>query len=111
MFSPTIRSSSSMFFSLLSASSALSMAELELLHVLTDHLELLLDVLQLALCKLSPLNGSLKLLLLDSQLPGELVKLLLVVAGHLGGLSQVFVELLNGDLIVHALALLDSQLP
>merc|ERR1711993_34826 len=80
-------------------------AELELLHVLTDHLELLLDVLQLALCQLCSLDGSLKFLLLDSKFPGELVKLLLIVAGHLGGLPQVFVQLLNGDLIVHALAL------
>merc|ERR1719297_651244 len=80
-------------------------AELELLHVLTDHLELLLNVLELALSQLCSLDGPLKFFLLDSKFPGELVKLLLVVAGHLGGLPQVLVQLLNGDLVVHALAL------
>merc|ERR1719297_758349 len=80
-------------------------AELELLHVLAHHLELLLDVLQFALSQLGPLDGSLKFLLLDSELPGQLVELLLVVGGHLGSLPQVFVQLLDGDLVVHALAL------
>merc|ERR1719507_2459228 len=33
--------------------------------------------------KLSPLIGSLQLLLLDAELPGQLIQLLLVVRGHL----------------------------
>merc|ERR1719275_505451 len=64
MFSPTIWSSSSIPFSLLSASSALSIAlfsrQLKLLHVLTNHLELLLDSLQLALRQFSSLDRSLQ---------------------------------------------------
>merc|ERR1711992_234293 len=68
---------------------------LKLLHVLTDSLELLFDVLQVLLSQLSPLDGSLQLSLLH-------VKLLLVVRGHLDGGPQVLVQLLNGDLIVEA---------
>jgi len=79
--------------------------QLELLHVLSDHLELLLNALELALGELGPLNGSLQLLLLDAELPGQLIQLLLIVRGHLGGLPQVLVQLLKGDLVVHALAL------
>merc|ERR1712102_33037 len=45
--------------------------QLELLHVLSDHLELLLNALELALGELGPLNGSLEFLLLDSELPGQ----------------------------------------
>merc|ERR1740129_484830 len=77
----------------------------QLLHVLSDNLELLLNALKLILGKLSALKRSPELILLDSELPSELVKLLLVVRGHLGGLPQVFVVLLNGHLVVHALAL------
>merc|ERR1711902_241190 len=67
--------------------------QLELLHVLSDHLELLLNALELALGELSPLNGSLEFLLLDAPMPGQLIELLLVVRGHLGGLPQVLVKL------------------
>merc|ERR1712012_1100667 len=67
---------------------------LELLHVLTDSLQFLLDVLQVLLGQLSPLHSPLELSLLHTQLPGELVKLLLVVGGHLDGGPQVFVQLL-----------------
>merc|ERR1712020_855829 len=79
--------------------------QLKLLHVLSDHLELLLNALELALGELGPLNGSLEFLLLDAELPGQLIELLLIVRGHLGGLPQVLVQLLKGDLVVHALAL------
>merc|ERR1719445_2513335 len=48
--------------------------------------ELLLNALELALGELGPLNGSLQLLLLDAELPGQLIQLLLIVRGHLGGL-------------------------
>merc|ERR1711970_1609512 len=75
---------------------------LELLHVLTDSLQFLLDVLQVLLGQLGPLNSPLELSLLHTQLPGELVKLLLVVGGHLDGGPQVLVQLLNGDLVVEA---------
>merc|ERR1712001_821354 len=55
---------------------------LKLLHVLTDSLELLFDVLQVLLSQLSPLDGSLQLSLLHAKLPAQLVQLLLVVRGH-----------------------------
>merc|ERR1739849_38072 len=42
--------------------------ELELLHVLTDHLELLLDVIQLAFRQLCSFNCSSQFLLLDSPM-------------------------------------------
>ena len=71
----------------------------------TDGLELLLNVLQLGLGHLGALNGTLQLILLDAQLSGQLIQLLLVVGGHLGGGAQIFVILLNGDLVVHALGL------
>merc|ERR1712184_96916 len=58
---------------------------LELLHVLTHSLELILDALQVLLSKLSPLKASLQLRLLDSELPAQLIKLLLVINGHLDG--------------------------
>ena len=47
---------------------------------------------------------------LDAKLSGEFVELLLVVGGHFGGLTQVFVVLLDGDLVVHALGLVDLHL-
>ena len=47
----------------------------------------------------------LEFLLLNTQLPRQLVKSLFVVAGHLGGAPQTLVQLLQGDLITHALAL------
>merc|ERR1719507_720718 len=71
-----------------------------LLHVLANSLKLLLDVLQVLLGQLSPLDGPLQLSLLHAQLPAQLVQLLLVVGGHLDGSPQVFVQLLNGDLVV-----------
>merc|ERR1719288_523871 len=75
---------------------------LELLHVLTNGLQLLLDILQVLLGQLGPLNSPLELSLLHTELPGELVKLLLVVGGHLDGGPQVLVQLLDGDLVVEA---------
>merc|ERR1719322_687972 len=83
---------------------------LKLLHVLTNNLEFFLNALQLILGKFSTLQGSSQFILLDSKLSGEFIKLLFIVSGHLGGLSQVFVVLLNGHLIVHALALKDLGL-
>ena len=73
-------------------------------------MEFLFNALQLALGHLGALNGSLQLILLYTQLPGQLIKLLLVVGGHLGGGAQVFVVLFNGDLVVHALGLEDLDL-
>merc|ERR1711944_382362 len=52
--------------------------------------------------QLSTLSCPLALILLDTQLPGQLIKLLLVVAGH-GGLPEGLVKLLNLDLIPHGL--------
>merc|ERR1712048_796602 len=75
---------------------------LQLLHVLTHSLKLLLNALQVLLNKLSPLEAPLKLTLLHSELPGELIQLLLIVMGHLDGGAEVLVQLLNGDLVVHA---------
>merc|ERR1719225_545675 len=96
MFSPTVSSSSSMPLRFFSASSA------QLLHVLTNSLKLLLDALKVLLGKLSPLYSPLELGLLDSQLPAQLVQLLLVVSSHLDGGPQVLVQLLNGHLVVQA---------
>merc|ERR1719200_52248 len=80
---------------------------LEPLHVLTDSLQLLLDALQVLLSQLGSLQTSLQLRLLDSELPAQLVKLLLVVDSHLDGGPQVLVKLLNGDLVVEASVLND----
>merc|ERR1712060_643898 len=92
-------------FELLFPLNSLLSRQFKLLHVLTNHLKLLLDSLQLALRQFSSLDRSLQLLLLNSQLPAQLVQLLLVVRRHLGRLSQVLVQLLKGDLVVHALTL------
>merc|ERR1719245_2792167 len=86
---------------LLSLQSLLSRL-LQLLHVLTHSLQLLLDALEVLLSQLSSLQSSLQLGLLDSQLPAQLIKLLLVVNSHLDGGPEVLVQLLNGDLIVEA---------
>merc|ERR1719400_1322824 len=75
---------------------------LQLLHVVADSLQFLLDALELGLSQLSPLHGPLELSLLDSELPAQLVQLLLIVRGHLDGGPQVLVQLLNGDLVVEA---------
>merc|ERR1712209_619 len=83
---------------------------LKLLHVLTNNLELFLDALQLVLSKFSTLQSSSQFIFLNSKLSGQFIKLLLIVTGHLGGLSQVFVIFFNGDFIVHALALKDLGL-
>merc|ERR1712226_181109 len=80
--------------------SGLFSRDLELLHVLTNSLKLLLNVLKFAIGQLSPVGCPLALILLDTQLPGQLVKLLLVVAGHLSGLPEVFVSLLKLHLAV-----------
>merc|ERR1719245_2882930 len=71
---------------------------LQLLHVLTHSLQLLLNALEVLLSQLSSLQFG----LLDSQLPAQLIKLLLVVDSHLDGGPEVLVQLLNGDLIVEA---------
>merc|ERR1719245_2942384 len=102
MFSPTVSSSCSTSLSFPSASGLLG-RDLELLHVLTDSFQFLLDILEFSLCQLSTLCGPLALVLLDTQLPGQLIQLLLVVAGHLGGFSEGLVQLLNLDLIPHGL--------
>merc|ERR1719402_796678 len=49
--------------------------------------------------------NSLQVIFLNSQFPGQLVKLLFVVTGQLSSLSQIFVQFLQGDFVVHALAL------
>merc|ERR1719312_289058 len=73
-------------------------------------LKIFLNSLQVLLGKFGPLETPLELSLLDSELPAKFIELLLIVVGHLDGGSQVLVELLNGDFIVHAGALnnLDS---
>merc|ERR1719229_933782 len=50
----------------------------------------------------SALSRPLQLGLLNSELPAQLVQLLLVVHGHLDGGPQVLVQLLNGHLVVEA---------
>ena len=55
-------------------------------------------------------HSLLEFLLLDAKLPGQLVKSLFVVAGHLGGAPQTLVQLLQGDFIVHAFVLHDLDL-
>merc|ERR1719351_699007 len=105
MFSPTASSSCSTSFSLLLALGGLLSRDLELLHVLTNGFKLLFNILQLALSQLCTLSCPLALILLDTQLPGQLIKLLLVVAGHLGGLPEIFVSLLKLNLTVHGLVL------
>merc|ERR1719471_2442962 len=94
-----------LLFQLLFSLHSLLCRQLQLLHVLSDHLQLLLDTLQFALSKLCSFNGSLQLFLLNSEFSAQFIKLLLIVTGHLSSLSQVLVQLLNGDFIVHALAL------
>merc|ERR1712117_764543 len=89
---------------LLSLNSLLS-GQLKLLHVLTNHLQFLLNALELVLSQLCSLNGSLQFFLLDSELSGQFIKLLLIVTGHLCSLPQVLVKLFNCDLVVHTLAL------
>merc|ERR1719391_438041 len=90
---------------LLLALSGLLSRDLKLLHVLTNGLQLVLDILQLALSQLSALSCPLALVLLDSQLTGQLVQLLLIVMGHLGGLPEGLVTILKLDLIHHGLVL------
>merc|ERR1712217_436716 len=79
--------------------------DLKLLHVLANGLKLLLNILKFALGQLSPVGGPLTLVLLDAQLPGKLIELLLIVACHFGCLPEVFVSLLQLDLAVHGLVL------
>merc|ERR1719308_601297 len=110
MFSPTVSSSSSIFLRLLSASSALKGlfgGLLKLLHVLTDSLELLLNLLEVAFSEFGSLQSSLEFSFLNTELTAEFIKLLLVVNGHLDGGSEIFIELFNGDLIVQAVVFND----
>ena len=74
------------------------------------YLEFFLDALELVLGELSPLDGPLELILLHTELPAQLVQLLLVVRSHLGRLPQVLVVLFDGHLVVHALRLEDLHL-
>merc|ERR1711997_991164 len=78
---------------------------LKLLHVLTNSFQFLLNISELALSQFSTFIGSLQFLFLNSQFPGKLIQLLLIVACHFGGFSQVFVSLLNLNLIPHGLIL------
>merc|ERR1719474_2125619 len=75
---------------------------LKLLHVLTNSLKFILDSLQVLLCQLSSLHSSLQLSFLNSKLSAQLIQLLLVIRSHLDGGPQVFVQLLNGNLVVQA---------
>merc|ERR1719422_2306339 len=92
-------------FQLLFPLNGLLGGHLELLHVLTDHLQFLLDSLEFVLSEFCSLDGSLQFLFLYAEFPGEFVQLLLIVAGHHCGLSEIFVQFFEGDFIVHALAL------
>merc|ERR1712019_251801 len=80
-----------------------NLLDLQLLSV--DLILNVINSLQFVFCKFCSLNSSLELLFLDSKLPGEFIKLLFIVTGHLGSLSQVLVKLLNSNFVVHALAL------
>merc|ERR1719346_338626 len=109
MFSPTVSNSCSTSFNFCSANSARSLAllsrDFKLLHVFTYGFQFLLNILQLLFSQLSTLIGPLELILLDTQFPGQFIKLLLIVAGHLRGLPQVLVSLLNLNFVPHGLVL------
>merc|ERR1711935_1280917 len=65
----------------------------KLLHVVSNCLKLFLNALQILLSKLSPLNSPLELSFLDSELPAQLIQLLLVVQAdilnNLDGLHDI----------------------
>merc|ERR1719309_1182119 len=75
---------------------------LKLFHVLTNSLKFFFNSLQVLLSKFSSLKSSLQLRFLDSKLPAEFIKLLLIINGHLNCCSQILVKLFKGDFIVHA---------
>merc|ERR1712083_1238421 len=77
--------------------------DLKLLHVLTNSLQFLFNIPQFAFSQLSALIGPLKLIFLYSQFPSQLIEFLFIITGHLGGFPQVFVCLLNFNLIPHGL--------
>merc|ERR1740129_2638203 len=76
---------------------------LKLLHVFTHSLQLLLDALQVLLSQLRPLEASLELRLLNSELPAELIKLLnsdfIIKTSVLNNLDSLedLVSVLGGD--------------
>merc|ERR1719309_1059365 len=72
------------------------------LHVLTNCLKFFFNSLQVLFSKLGSLKSSLQLRFLDSKLPAEFIKLLLIVNCHLDGGPQILVKLFKGDFIVHA---------
>merc|ERR1719290_193817 len=78
---------------------------LQLLHVLTNHLEFFLNTLQFVFGKFCSFNRSFEFFFLDAKLSAQLVEFLFVVTSHLGSLSQILVKLLKSNLVVHALAL------
>merc|ERR1712212_984868 len=68
-------------------------------------LQFLLNIPQFALSQFCTLIGPLKLIFLYTQFPGQLIELLFVITGHLGGFPEVLVCLLNLNLIPHGLVL------
>merc|ERR1719397_1284400 len=55
--------------------------------------------------KFSSINGSLEFIFLNSQFSREFIQLLIIIAGQFGSLSEVFVQFLKSNFIVHAFAL------
>merc|ERR1719225_1598043 len=84
--------------------------DLKLLHVLTNSFQFLFNIPQFALSQLSALISPLKLILLYTQFPGQLIKFLFIITGHLGGFPEVLVCLLNLNLIPHGLVLKELDL-
>merc|ERR1719225_235096 len=79
--------------------------DLKLFHVLTNSFQFLFNISEFAFSQFSSLIGSLQLILLNSQFPGQFIEFLFVVGCHLGGFSQVLVSLLNLNFIVHGFVL------
>merc|ERR1719225_700028 len=79
--------------------------DLKLFHVLSNSFQFLFNISEFAFSQFSSLIGSLQLILLNSQFPGQFIEFLFVVGCHLGGFSQVLVSLLNLNFIVHGFVL------
>merc|ERR1711909_225428 len=77
--------------------------DFELFHVFTNGFEFGLNILKFSFSKFSSLECSLAFIFLYSKLSSDFIKFLLIVAGHFGGFSQVFVSLFKLHLTVHGL--------
>merc|ERR1719342_1451658 len=89
-----------LFHQLLFSFQSLLCRLLQLLHILSNSLQFFLNSLELILSQLSSLHSSLKLSFLNSKLSAQFIQLLLIIRSHFDGCSQIFVQLLNGHLVV-----------